>query len=72
MHADVNGALANIERSWKVFTHRGEPMTKAQVTAVLTYAKQVGYKSTADLKDKEIDDIIDKVNRRNMGGHSQQ
>lgn len=68
MHADINGALEQINTAWSSFEHRGKPMTKPQVKAVLTYAKQVGYKTTAELKDKEVDDIIDKVNRRNMGG----
>ncbi|MCO6149073.1 hypothetical protein [Flavobacterium sp. NRK1] len=64
MHADINGALAAIDKSWRTFIHRGKPMTKAQVLAVLSYAKKVGYDSTAELKDEEVDDIIDKVNRR--------
>lgn len=64
MNADINGALAQIDSSWKAFVHRGNPMTKAQVKAVLSYAQQVGYKTTAELKDKEVDEIIDKVNRR--------
>jgi len=64
MHADVNGALAQIETSWKAFEHRGQPMTKKQVKAVLKYAQQVGYETTAELKDKEVDEIIDKIKRR--------
>jgi hypothetical protein len=63
MNADVEGALAQINRSYKAFEHKGKPMTKAQVKAVLEYAKQVGYKSTNQLKDFEVDDIIDKVNK---------
>lgn len=63
MHADINGALAQLDDSWKAFVHNGKPMTKAQVKAVLTYAQQVGYKSTAELKDKEVDEIIEKVNK---------
>jgi hypothetical protein len=63
MNADVEGALAQINRSYKDFEHKGKPMTKVQVKAVLEYAKQVGYKSTNQLKDFEVDDIIDKVNK---------
>ena len=64
MHADVKGALAQIDRSWKAFNHRGKPMTKEQVVAVLKYADQVGYKTTAEISDREVDEIIDKLNRR--------
>ncbi|MBV5282182.1 MAG: hypothetical protein JZU53_07070 [Paludibacter sp.] len=64
MHANIKGALAQIQTSWKAFEHRGKPMTKEQVKAVLEYANQVGYKTTEELKDKEVDEIIDKVNKR--------
>lgn len=63
MNASVNGALEQLERSYKAFTHRGKAMTKEQVKAVLTYAKQVGYETTNELKDEEVDEIVDKVNR---------
>lgn len=63
MNASVNGALEQIDQSYKAFTHRGKAMTKPQVKAVLTYAKQVGYKTTAELKDEEVDEIIEKVNK---------
>jgi hypothetical protein len=63
MDASVEGALEQIDRSWKCFVHRDKPMTKPQVKAVLEYALQVGYESTSELKDSEIDDIIDKVNK---------
>jgi hypothetical protein len=36
-------------------------MTKAQVKAVLEYAVQVGYETTNELKDAEIDNIIDNL-----------
>lgn len=68
MNADINGALSQIDKSWRAFEHRGKPMSKPQVIAVLTYAKQVGYKTTNELTDKEVDEIIDKVNRRSIGG----
>ena len=58
MHADINGALANINKSWRVFQHKGNPMTKAQVTAVLLYAQRMGYDTTAELTDEEIDQVL--------------
>lgn len=63
MNADIKGALAQINTSYKAFEHNGHPMTKAQVKAVLKYGMQVGYKTTNELKDSEVDDIIDKVNK---------
>ena len=61
MHANVKGALAQLNKSWKTFTHKGFPMTKNQVKAVLTYADVQGYKTTAELTDDEIDNIIKNV-----------
>jgi len=62
MNADIQGALAQINKSWKAFTHKGKPMTKEQVFKVLTYANNKGYKSTADLSDDEIDELLKKQN----------
>lgn len=61
MQASIQGSLAQIKTSWKAFTHKGKPMTKPQVKAVLEYANQVGYTSTAQLKETEIDEIIDNL-----------
>lgn len=58
MDADVKGALAQINKSWKAFTHNGNPMTKEQVRLVLQYAVNKGYKSTSELSDKEIDMLL--------------
>ena len=65
MNADIQGSLAQINRSWKAFTHKGKPMTKEQVTKVLIYANNKGYKSTSELNDEEIDKVI-----ANAGGCS--
>jgi len=34
MHADLKGALAQLNRSYKAFEHRGQKMTKEQVRKV--------------------------------------
>lgn len=60
MQADIQGALDQLNKSWKVFEHRGEPMTKKQVKAVLEYGLDKGYTSTGEFKDSEIDEIINK------------
>lgn len=64
MNADIKGALNQLNTSWKSFTHNGMQMTKEQVKSVLEYASQVGYKTTDEIPDKDIDEIIDKINRR--------
>lgn len=63
MNANVKGALAQINQSYKSFVHKGIPMTRNQVKAVLEYAIQVGYKTTNELNNSEVDEIIDKVNK---------
>ena len=58
MHADLQGALNQINKSWRAFTHRGKPMSKEQVRRCLEYGIKKGYKTTSELTDKEIDNII--------------
>jgi len=65
MNADCKGALAQINKSWKAFTHNGKQMSKAEVKAVLEYAVQKGYKHTGLLSQQEIDDIVQKVSKQN-------
>ena len=43
MKADLKGALEQINRSWRVFEHKGQPMTKQEVKAVLEYGIKQGY-----------------------------
>ena len=62
MNADVKGALAQINKSWKTFEHNGQKMCKAEVRAVLEYAVSKGYETTDELKDSEVDEIIKKLN----------
>ena len=58
MHADIKGALAQINTSWKGFEHRGKFMTKSQVKSVLEYAIEKGYETTAELTDEEVDKVL--------------
>jgi len=58
MHADLKGALSQLNKSWRWFEHNGKPMTKQQVKAVLEYGISKGYETTKDLTDKEINDVL--------------
>ena len=58
MEADLLGALQQIDRSYKAFEHKGRSMTKDQVRKVLLYGISKGYKTTAELSDKEVDIIL--------------
>jgi hypothetical protein len=62
MNADCKGALAQLNKSWKAFTHKGKSMSKQQVKAVLEYAVKKGYDHTGLLSDEEIDTIINNLN----------
>ena len=59
MQADIQGALNQLNKSWRSFEHKGKPMTKSQVEKVLKYALSQGYKTTAELSDDEVDLLID-------------
>lgn len=58
MNADVKGALDQLNKSWRVFTHNGQSMSKKEVKTVLEYAVSKGYKSTGDIPNDEIDRIL--------------
>lgn len=58
MHADIKGAIAQFNKAWNTFEHRGEKMSKIDVKKVLEYANAKGYKTTAELTDEEVDNII--------------
>jgi len=62
MHADIAGALMQINKSYKAFEHRGKPMTKSQVIKVLKYGLSKGYTNTGQFTDDEVDEILkDKI-----------
>ena len=58
MHADLTGALEQLNRSWKAFEHRGQKMSKDQVRKVLKYGIGKGYETTAQLADEEVDKVL--------------
>lgn len=58
MHADLAGALEQLDRSWKAFEHKGRPMTKEEVRKVLIAGIEKGYKSTSQFSDEEVDKIL--------------
>ena len=63
MHADVEGALMQLNTSWSSFTHKGRRMTKQEVKAVLEYAVMKGYKTTSELHDDDVEAIICNLNQ---------
>ncbi len=58
MNADIKGALQQINKSYRAFEHKGQPMTKRQVKAVLEYGLTKGYENTGQLTDIEVDVVI--------------
>ncbi|WP_438423109.1 hypothetical protein [Aquimarina macrocephali] len=58
MHADIQGALNQINTSYKAFEHNDKKLTKSQVRKILEYGLSKGYKTTRDFKDEEVDQII--------------
>jgi len=58
MNASIQGALNQINKSYKAFTHKGKSMTKQQVKAVLEYGLKQGYDNTGQLSNSEVDKII--------------
>lgn len=61
MNADCKGALAQINQSWRAFVHKGKPMSKKEVKAVLQYAIHKGYEHTGMLSDEEVDNILQSI-----------
>ncbi len=59
MDANIKGALEQINRSYRAFEHRGQPMTKEQVKKVLQNGLNKGYEHTGQFSDDEIDEILD-------------
>ena len=58
MHADLQGALSQINKSWKAFVHNGKSLTKKNVIFILKAGIAKGYKTTADFKENEVDELL--------------
>lgn len=58
MDADIKGALAQLNKSYRAFQHNGKSMTKEQVKKVLEYGIEKGYTNTGQLTDEEVDSIL--------------
>lgn len=70
MHADLQGALNQLNTSYRAFEHKGYRMSKNQVKAILKYGISRGYKTTAELSDNEVDHILslNKYNSSEVAG----
>jgi hypothetical protein len=60
MNADIRGALNQIDKSYRAFVHNGQPLTKEQVKSVLEYGLQMGYETTNEISEKQVDRILNK------------
>jgi len=58
MHADLKGALKQLNTSYRAFEHNGKRMTKIQVKKILEYGIKKGYETTAEISDKEVDSLL--------------
>jgi len=58
MNADIKGALEQLNKSYKAFTHRERFLSKNDVKRVLEYGLTKGYKTTDELTDVEVDKIL--------------
>jgi len=58
MHANIIGALEQLEKSYRAFEHRGKPMSKEAVRKVLVAGIKKGYTSTSQFTDDEVDEIL--------------
>ncbi len=57
MHADINGTLLNINKSYKLFEHNGKSLTKKQVKKILEYGLKKGYTLTSEFTDIDTENI---------------
>jgi len=58
MDADIQGALNQLNKSYRAFEHKGKSLTKNQVKTILEYGLKKGYKYTNEFSDEEVDNII--------------
>ena len=61
MHANLKGALEQLNKAWSAFRHNGQPLTKREVKALLEYGIRKGYTTTEELTDPEVDEVLRRV-----------
>ena len=57
---NVKGALNQIDKSWKAFKLEGYQLSKQSVKRILEYAVAKGYEHTGQIRDSEIDHLLNK------------
>lgn len=58
MDTDIQGALNQLDRSYKCFEHNGLPMTKANVKKVLEYGLSKGYEVLSQITSDELNTLL--------------
>ena len=58
MYADIEGALWQINKYYRMFEHNGKSLSKTQVKTILEHGLKKGYETTADFKEDEVDKIL--------------
>lgn len=58
MKANLVGALEQINKSYKLFEHRGQRMSKEDVRKILNYGLSKGYKTSDELTESEVDTVL--------------
>lgn len=59
MHADIQGALAFMKRGRFVpLVHKGKTLSRKEALKVLRWADSKGYESTSQIKDEEVDKLL--------------
>ena len=62
MDASIQGALAQINKSYRAFGHKGKSLSKKEVKTILEYGISKGYKNVSELSDSEVDKILGEIN----------
>jgi len=58
MYADIKGSLDYMKKKPIPFEHRGVSLLQNQAKKVLEYGLKKGYKTTAEISDNEIDEVL--------------
>ncbi|PAC27842.1 hypothetical protein [Flectobacillus sp. BAB-3569] len=58
MHADLQGSLEQVHKTWWFWEHRGKALSKDQVIKILSYGLDKGYKYSDQFSNEEVDEIL--------------